>query len=135
MIQPNPHSHLLEGLEGHVYHTVFKPNTTIELAGDSLWRSTAPGGDNPTTVTLYEATLSIDVEAPDASDVIVLHAGPWQVYSDSAFATQVSELLEFDVVFTEQGMQIDCNASLELADYDRSVVNMVAAIKNMTRVE
>ena len=133
MTQPN--THLLEGLEGHVYQLEFKPNTIIELAGDSLWRTSAPSGNTPETVTVYEANIFIDGEEPDDVEIAVMHDGPWQVYTDSAFATRMSELLKFDVVFTEQGMQMNNNASLELADYDRSVVNFVAAIKKMARVE
>ena len=38
----------------------------------------------------------------------------WRIYTDSGFEAAVSELLGTDVCFTEQGMQDDNYASMEL---------------------
>jgi hypothetical protein len=40
--------------------------------------------------------------------------GSWRIYTDTGFEEAVSELLGTDVSFTEQGMQEDGVASMEL---------------------
>jgi hypothetical protein len=42
------------------------------------------------------------------------YEGSWRLYTDSGFEAAVSELLGTDVMFTEQGMQDDGYASMEL---------------------
>ena len=46
-------------------------------------------------------------------DVNVTHNATWNIYTDSGFESTISNLLGFDVQFTEQGMQDDGYASME----------------------
>ncbi|NCZ60308.1 MAG: hypothetical protein EBX71_09275 [Betaproteobacteria bacterium] len=54
--------------------------------------------------TTLTATLQVDVA----------HDSTWDIYTDTAFESAVSGALGFDVGFTEQGMQEDGVASMEV---------------------
>ena len=45
--------------------------------------------------------------------VNVQHNGPWTIYTDSGFEKAISQIVGFEVGFTEQGMQDDGMASME----------------------
>ena len=96
-----------------------KVNKEVELAGDSIWDRE---GENPAKVMV----MSITIENPyapggymddDEDDgyrkVDVEHNGPWSIYTDSGFSKAISEIVGFEVDFTEQGMQNDGMASME----------------------
>ena len=51
--------------------------------------------------------------SPNYAHVSVSHDGPWTVYTDSGFESEISKIVGFRVVFTEQGMQEEGKASLE----------------------
>ncbi len=38
----------------------------------------------------------------------------WRMYTDTGFQTAISDLMDEDVFFTEQGMQMDGEASMEV---------------------
>ena len=88
----------------------FACNETVELAGESLWGYTSAGE----TVTItginvhaqtYDGDVYYSVNAQLAEERVV--------YTDSAFATAVSGLLNMPVDYTEQGMQDEGLVSLE----------------------
>ena len=83
----------------------------VTTAGDGLWGCEA-GRDIKVT------GISVTTSACDdgvAVAISVAHDSAWDVYTDSAFAAAISAALGVDVQFTEQGMQDDELASMELA--------------------
>jgi len=84
-------------------HTV---EGTVTLAMDSFWDY-----EGPQTVNIESITL---IEEDDYTMVNVVHDTTWNIYTDSGFEQAISELLGFEVMFTEQGMQDDGFASMEV---------------------
>jgi hypothetical protein len=102
---------------------------TVELAGDSIWRYEGPSTVTVTAIDVQRYTQEdIDcyradfdesddddfAKVGDVSFITVEHDTTWNIYTDSGFATAISKVLGFDVHFTEQGMQDDGKASMEL---------------------
>ena len=104
-----------------VQENTYTCDVVATIAGDSIWdcaitdkdevRITeicvcvgTSGGDDDgfVNVNVYY-TVNGDAEFPDS----------WRLYTDSGFEAAVSELLGFEVSFTEQGMQEDGCASME----------------------
>ena len=94
-------------------------NKLVPLAGDSIWDKE---GENPKQVKVdsisitnpYEPGGFLDDDEDDSyRKVDVEHDGPWAIYTDSGFEKAISELVGFEVDFTEQGMQEDGMASME----------------------
>ena len=91
----------------------------VDLAMDSIWDKE---GENPKTVNVTKITINnphapggyMDDE-PDEGyrSVNVEHDGPWTIYTDSGFEKAISDMVGFEVGFTEQGMQEDGMASME----------------------
>lgn len=90
----------------------------VTLAGDSIWDCTL----DKVTVTNISVNRGVDGGHWDG----YLHVGvaytvdgsddvedSWRMYTDSGFERAISELLGFEVGFTEQGMQDDNYASME----------------------
>ena len=80
---------------------------TVTLAGDSIW-----GYKGPQTVTVKNISVYID-EDDGYATVEVEHDTTWDIYTDSGFEAAISAALDYDVQFTEQGMQQDGFASME----------------------
>lgn len=82
----------------------------VKLAGDSIW-DRDPDNPNPDMVTVT------DYEVVDEGDgymsVVVMHDGPWTIYTDSGFEKAMSDMIGMEVSFSEQGMQEDGRAHLE----------------------
>jgi len=82
----------------------------VKLAGDSIW-DRDPNNPNPDMVTVT------DYEVVDEGDgymsVVVMHDGPWTIYTDSGFEKAISDMIGMEVSFSEQGMQEDGRAHLE----------------------
>lgn len=90
----------------------------ITLAGDSIWdcdlaqvtvtdiciTEGVAGGDYASYKTI---NVYYTVDGEDAKE------GSWRLYTDTGFADAISELLDDDVYYTEQGMQDDGMASME----------------------
>ena len=93
--------------EGIVEQT-YECDVKITLAGDSLYGTNK--GDVATVTSVYTH------KAQDSEYIAlqVAHDLGWQVYTDTGFAKGISELMGYDVDFTEQGMQEDNNASMEI---------------------
>ena len=91
----------------------------VDLAGDSIWDRQ---GENPAKVYVMSITIENPYEPGGYMDddeddgyrkVDVEHNGPWSIYTDSGFSKAISEIVGFEVDFTEQGMQNDGMASME----------------------
>jgi hypothetical protein len=94
---------------------------TFELAGDGYWD--APAGRTVTisgyTVRRYTAEDIADgvdwAAEGDIAHVSVEHDSTWDVYTDSAFERAARQYTGIDdLIFTEQGMQEDGSASMEV---------------------
>jgi len=79
---------------------------TVQLAGDSIWDYKGPQTVTVTNINVYtdDEYTSIEVE----------HDTTWEIYTDSGFEAAISAALGYDVQFTEQGMQQDGLASMEV---------------------
>ena len=81
------------------------------LAQDSCWEyDYDTHGD---TVRVSKIVV-IEDEEYDMTTVNVVHEAGWRIYTDSGFEQAISEVLGFDVMFTEQGMQDNNCASMEV---------------------
>jgi len=94
--------------------TDYKCNVKVKLAGDSIWDCKVK------TVTITGICIT-ETQWEDGEDVTthiaVTHTGgegSWRLYTDTEFEATVSALLLTDVSYTEQGMQDDGYASMEL---------------------
>ena len=99
--------------------TDYKCNVDVTLAGDSIWDCTLEA----VTITGVHIAETFDEDDGDIYIHIGVtynvngnedYEGSWRLYTDSGFADAVSELLLTNVSFTEQGMQEDNYASMEL---------------------
>ena len=106
-------------VEDDTTNTEYKCNVEVQLAGDSMWDceletvtitsihiAETDYGDSVST----HIAVCYDVNGVDGSEV----EGSWRMYTDSGFEEAVSTLLGTTVFFTEQGMQDDGYASMEL---------------------
>jgi hypothetical protein len=86
---------------------------TVTLAGDSIWEY-----EGPMTVTVTDISVYTDEDEEFGyTSISVEHDASWRIYTDSGFEAAISEKLGYGVQFTEQGMQQDGVASMELS-YD-----------------
>jgi len=108
-------------VEDNMLLTEYKCNVEVQLAGDSIWdceieRVTITGIHIAETFDEDEDDISThigvtyEVDGADGEEV----EGSWRMYTDNGFSDAVSELLGQDVSYTEQGMQEDGCASMEL---------------------
>ena len=99
-------------------NTTYTCDVEIQLAGDSIWDC------NLDKVQLKTICISEGVAGGDYDGYITINAyyevdgddeyeDSWRMYTDSGFTDAVSELLGYEVSYTEQGMQDDGMASLE----------------------
>ena len=107
-------------VEDDTTNTEYKCNVEVQLAGDSIWDceletvtvksihiSETDWGDGSGDTSIHIA-VCYEVDGDDE------YEGSWRMYTDSGFEEAVSELLGTSVSFTEQGMQDDGYASMEL---------------------
>lgn len=94
--------------EGYTY-TSYDVEGYAQLAGDSIWYE---GGEQ---MNLKAKVTHIGVTEYDEGyrRIYVTHDRVWEIYTDTGFERSISEVLGFDVSFTEQGMQDDEMASME----------------------
>jgi hypothetical protein len=78
----------------------------VTLAGDSIW-----GYAGPSTVTV--SSIDVYTDEDGYKSISVEHNTTWDIYTDTGFEAAISEVLGYDVQFTEQGMQEDGVASME----------------------
>ena len=107
-------------VEDDTTNTEYKCNVEVQLAGDSIWDceletvtvksihiSETDWGDGSGDTSIHIA-VCYEVDGDDE------YEGSWRMYTDSGFTEAISTLLGTDVSFTEQGMQDDGYASMEL---------------------
>ena len=80
----------------------------VTCAGDSIW------GDTEGRRVHVTGIVVITDNDPDVNVMVnVIHDSTWDIYSDTGFEEAISNVVGFDVTFTEQGMQADEEASME----------------------
>jgi hypothetical protein len=90
----------------------------VQLAGDSIWDCEIEA----VTVTSIHIHENFDEDGDSSIHITVCYTvdgdaeyeDSWRLYTDSGFSDAISALLGTDVSFTEQGMQDDGCASMEL---------------------
>lgn len=87
----------------------FDCDFTVITAGDGLWGCEAGRKVRVTGISIVTNAFDSDLNVM----VNVAHNSDWDIYTDSAFETAISEAVGFAVRFTEQGMQEDELASME----------------------
>jgi hypothetical protein len=92
------------------YFTTYETRGAVKLAMDSIWKY-----EGKDTVRV-DSVQVIKTESEDGeyTMVNVEHDTTWDIYTDTGFEAAISELVGEDVTFTEQGMQQDGVASMEL---------------------
>lgn len=98
--------------------TEYKCNVPVQLAGDSIW-DCAITDIVITSIHIHTTQWDEDDSCTyinvcytvDGSDEV---EGSWRMYTDTGMEAAVSKLLGTDVAFTEQGMQENNVASMEL---------------------
>ena len=95
-------------------NTNYTVEGTVTLAMDSIWDY---DGKDVVAVENIQVYTHFDDDGVTESnvDVNVTHNADWNIYTDKGFESAISNLLGFDVMFTEQGMQDDGYASMETA--------------------
>ena len=87
-----------------------------ECNGSSIWDYDGDLRVAVTAVEVHEMTYNDDGDT--STMVYVEHTangtGDWRIYTDDGFEESISVALGFDVTFTEQGMQEDGIASMEV---------------------
>jgi len=102
--------------------TTYDCNVEVQLAGDSIWDCEIEAV-TVTSIHIHETwwdeldgdssihiAVCYTVDGVDGAEV----EDSWRLYTDSGFVDAISTLLGTDVMFTEQGMQDDGYASMEL---------------------
>lgn len=92
----------------------FRCTDKIKLAGDSIWNCPVKS----VTLRSIQVVEHFKEGKPYGKSISVEHdgggvEGNWRIYSDSGFPKAISQLLGYEVHFTEQGMQADGLASME----------------------
>ena len=97
--------------------TTYNCNVEVQLAGDSIWDCEL----ETVTVTsihihenFWDDTSTVHIAVCYNVDGDAEYEGSWRLYTDSGFSDAISALLGTAVDFTEQGMQEDGYASMEL---------------------
>lgn len=85
-------------------------NFTVETAGDGLWGCEAGREVHVSGITVIKHTYE---DGHTWSHIHVEHDSTWDIYTDTAFEHDISDVLGYAVCFTEQGMQEDGLASME----------------------
>jgi len=96
---------------GDYTSTFYGAEGTVALAGDSIWGDTA---GRVVTVSGITVTEEVYDDNNTYMHVTVEHDSTWDIYTDTAFTQAISEAMQMDIDFTEQGMQDDGLASMEV---------------------
>lgn len=113
---------------------VIPVNKPITLSGDSIWDE--DNSKNPESVNVESVTVSQSTdEGGDYAHISVNHNGPWTVYTDSGFEEAISEIVGFNVSFTEQGMQEEGVASLEGNTSDKGQNEALDTMRHLAGLE
>jgi hypothetical protein len=91
--------------------TQYACDFVVETAGDGYWGCEAGRKVRVTGIAVIEHTFE---DGDTWTAINVEHDSTWDIYTDTAFEAAISEALGYEVCFTEQGMQGDKCASMEL---------------------
>ena len=93
--------------------TEYAVEGSVKLAMDSIWDYT---GSDTVRVNGIQVrhTVYENEDGCDSTMVNVEHDATWNIYTDSGFEAAISAALGMDITFTEQGMQDDNYASMEV---------------------
>ena len=105
--------------EDETLNTEYKCTRTVVLAGDSIWDCELK---TVCITSIHIAETDYDGDGDISTHIGVVYTvdgatdveGSWRLYTDTGFASVVSMLLGTDVSYTEQGMQDNNYASMEL---------------------
>ena len=104
-------------VDGDTTNTNYDCNVEVQLAGDSIWDCEIEAV-TVTSIHIHETfwddTSTVHITVCYNVDGDAEYEGSWRLYTDSGFEAAISALLGTDVMFTEQGMQDDGYASMEL---------------------
>ena len=93
-------------------NTNYTVEGSVALALDSIWDYDGKVDVDVTNIQVY---THMEDDGTDSNvDVNVTHNADWNIYTDTGFESAISNLLNMDVQFTEQGMQEDGHASMEV---------------------
>jgi len=100
--------------------TTYDCNVEVQLAGDSIWDCELEAV-TVTSIHIHEQWWD-ELEGDSSIHITVCYnvngdteyEGSWRLYTDSGFVDAISTLLGTEVMFTEQGMQDNGYASMEL---------------------
>ena len=100
--------------------TTYDCNVLVQLAGDSIWDCEIEAV-TVTSIHIHEQWWD-ELEGDSSIHITVCYTvngdteyeGSWRLYTDTGFADAISTLLGTEVMFTEQGMQDNGYASMEL---------------------
>ena len=83
----------------------------VSLSGDSYWRMSS-GSE---IVSIESITIrEYDIDEYHFFDVYVRHDSDWRIYTDTGFERAISNAIGHEVHWSEQGMQTDGIAHLEV---------------------
>ena len=97
--------------------TTYNCNVEVQLAGDSIWDCELEAVTVTSihiSETFWDDTSTIHIAVCYNVNGDAEYEDSWRLYTDSGFSDAISALLGCDVMFTEQGMQDDGYASMEL---------------------
>jgi len=100
--------------------TTYDCNVEVQLAGDSIWDCELEAV-TVTSIHIHEQWWD-ELDGDSSIHITVCYnvngdteyEDSWRLYTDTGFADAISTLLGTEVMFTEQGMQEDGMASMEL---------------------
>ena len=100
--------------------TTYDCNVEVQLAGDSIWDCEIEAV-TVTSIHIHEQWWD-ELDGDSSIHITVCYnvngdteyEDSWRLYTDTGFADAISTLLGTEVMFTEQGMQEDGYASMEL---------------------
>ena len=104
-------------VDGDTTNTNYDCNVEVQLAGDSIWDCELEAVTVTSihiSETFWDDTSTIHIAVCYNVNGDDEYEGSWRIYTDSGFEAAISALLGTDVMFTEQGMQDDGYASMEL---------------------
>ena len=104
-------------VDGDTTNTNYDCNVEVQLAGDSIWDCELEAVTVTSihiSETFWDDTSTIHIAVCYNVNGDDEYEDSWRLYTDSGFEEAISALLGTDVMFTEQGMQDDGYASMEL---------------------
>ena len=104
-------------VDGDTTNTNYDCNVEVQLVGDSIWDCELEAVTVTSihiSETFWDDTSTIHIAVCYNVNGDDEYEDSWRLYTDSGFEAAISALLGTDVMFTEQGMQDDGYASMEL---------------------